>query len=407
MAGYVPLPAYQVPRNAMLDFSGLNAGIDAINERNQQDRLAAERKEERTYQRGRNAMADRRYAEETAYRHGRDQLQDQRYADETAYTRGRQGVVDQRAATEFSNSQEDRTQNKFTEKVKLLAPHIEKYVINEKDPALRAQRWNDVLSTPGFEGAPKQFLDPVTGPDLFMSTARGILGKDKPSNVQEYEYFQRLPSEEQKKYLTMKRADRYYNAGTEFVSPDPINPSADPKTIPINVAEKASAEAVGEARGKATAALPTVTGAGDRMLATIDAIYNDPNLDKVTGFVGGRIPKELQTEAMAETQSRLDQIQGQTFLQAYNDLRGGGAITEREGQAAQSAYNRLTTQTMGTKAYRAALKEFRDEVVKLIDIAKRKAGASNGGNVLQGRGEGGFLPKAPLDLGNGFSLEFD
>lgn len=64
MRGYVPLPSYQVPRNAMLDFSPLNQGIDAISERRQNDQLTAERKEERQYQRGRNAMADQRYADE-------------------------------------------------------------------------------------------------------------------------------------------------------------------------------------------------------------------------------------------------------------------------------------------------------------------------------------------------------
>lgn len=232
-------------------------------------------------------------------------------------------------------------------------------------------------------------------------------GGDMPSNVREWQYYQSLSPEQKQQYLTMKRAEKWLDTGTQFVSPSPGGGGGVPRTVDKNVAEKNRQEEVGKARGIAEASLPTVLNASQRMLATIDAVDQDPNLDKVTGFVGGRIPKHLQTEAMAETQSRVEQIQGQTFLQAYNDLRGAGQITEREGAAAQAAYNRLTTQTMGTKAYRAALKEFRGEVDKLVGIAKQKAGVSDNGNTLQSRGGGSFIQPGSMDLGSGFSLEFE
>jgi hypothetical protein len=216
-------------------------------------------------------------------------------------------------------------------------------------------------------------------------------GGESPSNVREWEYFNKLAPEQKQQYLTMKRAEKYYDTGTQFVAPNPVDPQGAPRTVDKNVAEKARLEKVGEAQGTAQAALPTVLNASERMLASIDAVDQDPNLGSVTGFVGGRIPKSVQTEGMAETQSKVDQLQGQTFLQAYNDLRGAGQISEREGVAAQAAYNRLMTQTMGTDGYRKALKEFRGEVVKLVDIAKQRAGASDGGNALQGRGGKGFV----------------
>lgn len=259
-----------------------------------------------------------------------------------------------------------------------------------------------------------KYLDPARDADLAYKKALTekamkdvATGGELPANVREWQHFQKLTPQQQQQYLTMKRAEKYLDTGTEFVQPNPIAPDQNVRAIPKDVAGKAREEELGKASGLAKAALPTVLGASERMLATIDAIDQDANLDKVTGFVGGRIPKHLQTEAMAETQSRLDQIQGQTFLQAYNDLRGAGQITEREGMAAQAAYNRLTTQTMGTAAYRKALKEFRAEVVKLVEVAKRKAGASDGGSVLQNRGGGSFLQPGKMDLGNGFSLEFE
>lgn len=244
--------------------------------------------------------------------------------------------------------------------------------------------------TAGAEHLAK-YLDPTRDADLAYKKAltqkalrEAQLGGEQPSNVREWQYFNQLSPEQKQQYLTMKRAERYYDTGTNFTAPNAVDPSAAPKVIEKNVAEKARLGELGKASGISQAALPTVLNASQRMLSTIDAIDQDPNLDRVTGLVGGRIPKNLQTEAMAETQSRLDQVQGQTFLQAYNDLRGAGQITEREGMAAQAAYNRLTTQTMGTAAYRKALKEFRDEVVGLVEIAKRKAGASDGGGQAPG-----------------------
>lgn len=259
-----------------------------------------------------------------------------------------------------------------------------------------------------------KYLDPARETDLAYKRAltqkaqrEAANGGEQPSNVREWQYYQSLSPEQKQQYLTMKRAEKWLDTGTQFVSPSPGGGGGVPRTVDKNVAEKNRQEEVGKARGIAEASLPTVLNASQRMLATIDAVDQDPNLDKVTGFVGGRIPKHLQTEAMAETQSRVEQIQGQTFLQAYNDLRGAGQITEREGAAAQAAYNRLTTQTMGTKAYRAALKEFRGEVDKLVGIAKQKAGVSDGGNALQARGGGSFVQPGKIDLGNDFSLEFE
>lgn len=258
-----------------------------------------------------------------------------------------------------------------------------------------------VAQMAGPSGGPEllaKYLDPAREADLAYKKAltekamrETANGGEQPSNVREWQFFSRLSPEDQLRYNNMKRAERYYDTGTQFVAPNSVDPSAAPRTIDKNVAEKARQEELGKASGISEAALPTVLNASERMLATIDAIDSDPNLGRVTGLVGGRIPKGLHTEDMAETQSRLDQIQGQTFLQAYNDLRGAGQITEREGMAAQAAYNRLTTQTMGTEAYRKALKEFRSEVVKLVDIAKKRAGVSDGGNALQSRGAQPFV----------------
>lgn len=212
---------------------------------------------------------------------------------------------------------------------------------------------------------------------------------DSPMSVKEWNYFKALPPDQQQQYLTMKRAEKYLDTGTEFVRPNPVVPGQNISAVPKNVAGEASQKEVGQAQGKAVVNLPIVNNAADRMLSQIDELMTDPGLDKITGTLNGRTPNI--SSGSVDAQSRLDQIKGGIFLQAYNDLRGAGQISNAEGESAKAAYARLNNQTMGTPQYRQALQELRDQIVRLRDIATARA---NGGNVT---GAGSLPP--------GYSIE--
>lgn len=134
---------------------------------------------------------------------------------------------------------------------------------------------------------------------------------------------------------------------------------------------KKSAEVVGEETGKALGNLPTALNNSEKIVRTIDAVLNDPYLDHMVGPIQGRLPN-LSGRAQ-NLQALIDQIQGQAFLQAYNTLRGGGQITEAEGAKATASLNRLQNTKVGTPQWIAAAKEFRNDVVDLANIARRKA----------------------------------
>ena len=60
------------------------------------------------------------------------------------------------------------------------------------------------------------------------------------------------------------------------------------------------------------------------------------------------VPSILHLSSIPGTQAanfsaRLDQIKGQSFLQAFDRLRGGGQITNPEGEKATAAIARLST----------------------------------------------------------------
>lgn len=142
----------------------------------------------------------------------------------------------------------------------------------------------------------------------------------------------------------------------------------------LNPADKAAMSAEGKAQGTNAVNLPSALAAGDRIIRGIDDALKDPALSSITGPIQGKIPRGLLMGEGARAQSLIDQIQGGTFLQAYNDLRGGGQITEAEGSKATAAYNRLARMDVNDADYVTALKSFRDEIVKLQGIARQRAG---------------------------------
>jgi len=125
--------------------------------------------------------------------------------------------------------------------------------------------------------------------------------------------------------------------------------------------------------GPAAAEAETVAGqranqaaTGADSLALIDRVLSDPSLASVTGLVQGRLPP--LTQAGTDLVTKIEQLQGQAFLQAFETLKGGGAITEREGLAAQNAIARLN-RAQSAEAFSQALKELRD----IVDRGRRRA----------------------------------
>ena len=133
----------------------------------------------------------------------------------------------------------------------------------------------------------------------------------------------------------------------------------------------------------------------------LDSIINDPNLEGVTGRIEGRADPEgamgamLYDEKEMDLLARIGQIEGSAFLQAFEGLKGGGQITEREGQAATRAITRLGTRAVGTDAYRQAAEELRrifansaarsrGQEIPFPDIAE--GSASGGGDWVERNG---------------------
>lgn len=137
-----------------------------------------------------------------------------------------------------------------------------------------------------------------------------------------------------------------------------------------------------KARSEAQTSLPKVESAANLMLDTISKLKAHKGLPTILGLQGKFNPNAYIPGTPAQGAKALaDQIQGQAFLQAYNQLRGGGQITEVEGQKAEAAMARLN-RAQSYEDYVSALNDLETVINNAVTSAKQSAGqrpAASGG----------------------------
>lgn len=130
---------------------------------------------------------------------------------------------------------------------------------------------------------------------------------------------------------------------------------------PKNPAELERQKTIGDEIAKAQKNHPQNIAAAQQILKTISDIETDPALWSSVGSLGS-IPA-FPGSPGANFNAKAAQLKGQTFLQAYNTLKGGGAITDIEGAKGENAIARLD-KAQSEKEYRKALKDFREVIQK-------------------------------------------
>lgn len=137
---------------------------------------------------------------------------------------------------------------------------------------------------------------------------------------------------------------------------------------PVQRRDRKAADAYGTSIGKVRAdkleSAPDVIKNANLMLSVIDEAINHPGREMGTGSTS-MIPAATRALGFSSEGGDFlavrDQLQGQTFLQAYAGLRGGGQITEVEGEKAQNAIARLQT-NQTDEAFLQSLKDLKEVV---------------------------------------------
>jgi hypothetical protein len=167
-------------------------------------------------------------------------------------------------------------------------------------------------------------------------------------------------------------------------------------------AARARGKVLAENKVEAERALPGAIATAEQTLTLIDEMIGDakvnPKTNKIeipkagrrpapgfTDYVGAGVPgmRFLEGSDAASYERRQLQIEGKTFLEAFESLRGGGAITEVEGAKGQQAISRMN-KAQSEVEYVKAARELQEVVRKGVERARTKAGVAAGGGGTAG-----------------------
>lgn len=200
------------------------------------------------------------------------------------------------------------------------------------------------------------------------------VGARAPAALQIYDRVKDMSPEERDLFFRTQRGQKTINLGDRQVVLDPqggvretyenqLKPGERPQTRYEQTAATEQAK-IDVDRGSNIGKLEDQA---NLMLKTIDDILADETgLEASTGgFLGLQGRAASVTGGMNADQRRfqpkIDQLKGQTFLNAYERLKGGGVITEVEGAKAESALARLN-QAQDPEDFRKALADLREVV---------------------------------------------
>lgn len=220
-------------------------------------------------------------------------------------------------------------------------------------------------------------MDPMAGLNRQLAEAKLKnlqSGGEQPSNIREWNVFNRMSPDDQQRYLTMKRAEKYLDTQTGFVRPNPLNPSAPPTpVVQKDIIGRERQEKIGQAQGAAATDFPRIVDNAVNALKTIEQIERHPGTPYALG-VGSlaTVPGTTQADAVA----LIEQVQGKAFLEAFNSLKGGGQITEAEGKKATDAIARLSRR-QSREGFSEALRDLKGVILTGVERARRNA-ASGG-----------------------------
>ncbi|MFG1359957.1 hypothetical protein [Xanthobacter pseudotagetidis] len=254
---------------------------------------------------------------------------------------------------------------------------------DEIGDGFKRQEIDIARSKAGTGEQPKYGMSPVYGVDKDNNPVALQLGSDGIMRAAQ------LPPG-----VTLSGKPIVSDTGTHFVFTDPVTRQP-VRMIPKNVAEKAQQQEIGKAAGQAQAQIPIAEGLSGQIGQHIDDLANDPKLPDMLGPVASRLPN-VSADAQ-RVQSRIDQLSGGAFLQARQQLKGGGAITDYESKRAEAAYARLNT-AQSLADFNAALQDFRGAITDGLAKLKSQAALVPGGGQsapggTQQYGPGGMQPQ--------------
>ena len=220
--------------------------------------------------------------------------------------------------------------------------------------------------------------------EMFMARAGG---GSAPATVQEWEYFSKLDPQAQGRFLEMKRNPQIMNLGGSQAVRAPGGGISENYAVTPKITETPEFQAAQEAakvgaretvqRGaEAASNLPKVQASATNARNMVQGVLDHPGFSSTVGVTALPGARFVPGTKEADFMSRMDQLKGSAFLQAFETLKGGGQITEVEGKKATDAINRMSISTSENE-FRQAAQDFLSVVDRAGQNATRAAGTTS------------------------------
>jgi hypothetical protein len=204
----------------------------------------------------------------------------------------------------------------------------------------------------------------------------------RPSSVQEWDFFSKLPDDQKRIYLEMKRNPNMQvkdigmvptvvapsNLGTQTTALSSL--SEETAAASAMEGAKKTGQLEGTARTEARLDLPKSEAQAKYMVGLLDKLGSHRGLKDAVGVKG--ITNYLPGTAAADFNALREQVGGRQFLEAFESLKGGGQITEVEGEKAQNAIARMQT-SQSEAAFKEATNEFKTIVNGALQRSRTRA----------------------------------
>ena len=154
-----------------------------------------------------------------------------------------------------------------------------------------------------------------------------------------------------------------------------VGSASDPALQGGLAAAKAGGKVAGTAQAQAVIDLPKVEQQTNTAVRLLDELVNHPGKKMAVGAASALGLKNLPGSPAASFNNRLKQIEGQQFLAAFETLKGGGQITEIEGQKATQAIARMQASN-SIAEFDAAVRDYKEVLQAALARTKARAGGA-------------------------------
>lgn len=172
--------------------------------------------------------------------------------------------------------------------------------------------------------------------------------------------------------VTLQKEPIKMDVGTHYMLYDPVTRQPI-GTIPKNNTEQQAQITEGKLIGDAKGVLPAVKSTAATIKSMIADVKNDSYRERGTGL--SSVFNNIPATGGYDFQRKVDQLGGQAFLQAIQQMQGFGALSNQEGQTAKDAIARLDT-AQSEEAFNKALSDLEAIIDRGVAKAEQMAGNS-------------------------------